>query len=160
MYTSLCVFIMSRTRIIVNPHSTVAWKSRNSLLESSCSHLNVHFTSWKVSVFQVFLVSIFPHSDWIFGPNIREHTNQKNSEYGHFSRSTCVHHQQNPSECPGKSNEPLSPISLNKWHWKKWFKTLTPKKSLFHGKNSNLQTFGNSLKIFLEGGPFTSEQKK
>ena len=32
-------------------------------------------TAWKVSVFVVFLVRIFPHTD------------QKNSEYGHFSRS-------------------------------------------------------------------------
>ena len=32
--TWLCVFIMSRTSLRVNPHSTVAWKSRNSLLEA------------------------------------------------------------------------------------------------------------------------------
>ena len=52
-------------------------------------------TDWKVSVFGDFLVGIFPHSDWIlrdteyisvFGPNM-ENTDQKNSEYGHFSGS-------------------------------------------------------------------------
>ena len=49
-------------------------------------------TMWKVSVFRVFLVRIFPHSDWIrreteYSVQMRENTNQKNSEYGHFSRS-------------------------------------------------------------------------
>ena len=39
-------------------------------------------TAWKVSVFGVILVRIFPHSDWI-----RENTDQNISEYGHFSRS-------------------------------------------------------------------------
>ena len=38
----------------------------------------------KESVFGVFLVLIFPHSDWI-----RENTDQKNSEDGHFLRSVC-----------------------------------------------------------------------
>ena len=33
------------------------------------------FTAWNVFIFGVFLVRIFPHSD------------QKNSEYGHFLRS-------------------------------------------------------------------------
>ena len=36
------------------------------------------YTAWKVSVFGVFLVRIFPHSD------------QKNFEYGYFSRSDGV----------------------------------------------------------------------
>ena len=44
------------------------------------------FTAWKVSVFGVFLVGIFPHSDWIW-----ENMDQKNSEYGHFSRSVYYH---------------------------------------------------------------------
>ena len=53
----------------------------------------------KVSLFVVFLVCIFPYSDWIlrdtsylsvFSPNT-ENTEQKNSEYGHFLRieSSC-----------------------------------------------------------------------
>ena len=37
---------------------------------------------WKVSVFGVFLVRIFPNLDWI-----PENRDQKNSEYEHFSRS-------------------------------------------------------------------------
>ena len=51
------------------------------------------YTAWKVSVFGVFLVRIFPHSDWIRrdtanaakSVQIRENTDQKNSEYGYFS---------------------------------------------------------------------------
>ena len=39
-------------------------------------------TAWRVPVFGVFLIRIFPHSDWI-----RENTDQINSKYGHFSRS-------------------------------------------------------------------------
>ena len=39
-----------------------------------------------MSVFWVFLARIFPHSDWIQGD-----TDQKNSEYGHFSRiDNCI----------------------------------------------------------------------
>ena len=58
------------------------------------------FTVWKVIVFGVFLVHIsrirpeygeiriiFPYS-----VQMRENTNQKNSEYGHFSRSDCEIH--------------------------------------------------------------------
>ena len=33
-YIWLYVFIMSRTRFIVNPHSTAAWMSRKPLLEA------------------------------------------------------------------------------------------------------------------------------
>ena len=44
------------------------------------------YTGWKVSVFEVFLVHIFPYSDWIRRDlvRMREITDQKNSEYGHF----------------------------------------------------------------------------
>ena len=49
-----------------------------------------HVTAWKVSVFGIFLVRIFPYSDWIrrdasylsvFSPNAGN-AEQKNSEYG------------------------------------------------------------------------------
>ena len=49
-------------------------------------------TVWKVSVFGVFLVGIFPHSDWtqrdteIFSPNAGKYK-PENFKYGHFSRS-------------------------------------------------------------------------
>ena len=55
------------------------------------------FTAQKVSLFGVFLVRIFPHSDWIrrvrsififlYIDSKCENTDQKNSEYGCFSRS-------------------------------------------------------------------------
>ena len=57
-------------------------------------------STWKVSVFFVFLVHIFPHSDWIWEiPSISmdsvrmlESTDQKNSKYGDFlhSDSWCL----------------------------------------------------------------------
>ena len=45
-----------------------------------------------MSVFGIFVVRIFPHSDlirrYLGNPvKIRENTDQKNSKYGHFSRS-------------------------------------------------------------------------
>ena len=50
-----------------------------------------------MSVFAVFLVRIVPHSDWIrrdtdylYLDQMQENTDQKNSEYGHFSRSELV----------------------------------------------------------------------
>ena len=39
-----------------------------------------------MSVFGVFLLRIFVHSNWILNPN----AGQKNTEYGHFSRSDAV----------------------------------------------------------------------
>ena len=47
------------------------------------------FTAWKVSVFEVFLVRIFPHLDWL-RRDTPKNTNQKNPEYRHFSRSVYV----------------------------------------------------------------------
>ena len=40
-----------------------------------------------MSVFGVFTVRIYTHSDWIMRIRMRENTVQKNSEYEHFSRS-------------------------------------------------------------------------
>ena len=53
------------------------------------------FTAWKVSVFGVILVHIFPHSDRIRRgtpylsvlSQMQENKGQNNSEYGHFLRS-------------------------------------------------------------------------
>ena len=44
--------------------------------------MGIAITAWKVSVLEVILVRIFPHS-----VRMLEKTNQNNSEYGHFSRS-------------------------------------------------------------------------
>ena len=55
-------------------------------------------TAWKVSVFGVILIRIFAYSDWIrrdteyqsicpYSVQMRENTDQNNSEYGHFLRS-------------------------------------------------------------------------
>ena len=44
-------------------------------------------SAWKVSVFGVILVRIFPHSDWIqYSVRMRENADQNNSEYGYLSR--------------------------------------------------------------------------
>ena len=51
-------------------------------------------TAWKVSVFGVILVRIFPHSDWIrrdpYLVQMLENTDQNNSEYGNFLRSVLM----------------------------------------------------------------------
>ena len=57
-------------------------------------------TAWKMSVFGVILVRIFPHSEWIqrdtpYLPVFRlnaGNTDQNNSEYGHFLRSLKPKH--------------------------------------------------------------------
>ena len=54
-------------------------------------------TTWKVSVFEVILVRIFPYPDWIrrdisISPYLvwmRENADQNNSEYRHILRSLC-----------------------------------------------------------------------
>ena len=45
------------------------------------------YTAWKVSLFGVFLVHNFPHLTSPYSVQMRENTDQKNSEYRHFSRS-------------------------------------------------------------------------
>ena len=55
----------------------------------------VRNTAWKVSVFGVFLVRIFPNLDWMrrnteYSIRMRENKNQKSSEYGPFSRSAML----------------------------------------------------------------------
>ena len=52
-------------------------------------------TAWKMSLFGVFLVCIFSHLDWIgrdtqYSVQMREKMDQKNPEYGHFSRSNYM----------------------------------------------------------------------
>ena len=52
-----------------------------------------HDTAGKVSVFGVFSVRIYQHSDNIspYSVWMRENTDKKNSEYGHFSRSATLY---------------------------------------------------------------------
>ena len=64
----------------------VCWESTWSFFEIGLC------TAWKVSVFGVIRVRIFPHSDWIlrispYSFRMRENTYQNNSEYGHFLHS-------------------------------------------------------------------------
>ena len=64
----------------------------------------LNIMTWKVSVFWVILVLIFPHSDWIrrdtpylfvsispYSVQIRENADQSNSEWGHFLRSIWMY---------------------------------------------------------------------
>ena len=62
---------------------------------SHISHILIPYTAWKVSIFGVILVRIFPHLDWIrrdtqylsvLSPNVGK-CRPDNSEYGHFLRS-------------------------------------------------------------------------
>ena len=65
----------------------------------SISSMLLLYIAWKVSLFGVILVRIFPHSGWIgeipsisrsislYSFQMRENADQKNSEYGHFLRS-------------------------------------------------------------------------
>ena len=50
------------------------------VFESSCSHLTV-------TIFRVFLVRIFPHSDWIRRVTEQKIRTRKNSDCGHCPRS-------------------------------------------------------------------------
>ena len=45
-HNPLYVLIMSRTRFRVNPHSIVAWMSRNSLLEAGAKFWNLSDCNW------------------------------------------------------------------------------------------------------------------
>ena len=71
-----------------------------SLMRSSShtSHILITYTAWKLSVFGVILVRIFPHFDWIrrdsqylsvLSPNAGKCW-PDNSEYGHFLRSAIL----------------------------------------------------------------------
>ena len=63
--------------------ATISWVADSLLLRRSLK---------TITVFGVFLVSIFQHSNWIrrdtpYSVRMRENKYQKNSEYRHFSRS-------------------------------------------------------------------------
>ena len=68
---------------------SIVFIKKNLSDQSKRLHVNkVYYTTWKVSLFGVFLVRIFLHSDWIRGDNpysvlLWENTDQENSEYGH-----------------------------------------------------------------------------
>ena len=51
-----------------------------TILRLLLSGKHVTYTAWKMFIFGVVLVHIFPYSVWM-----RQNTDQKNSEYGHFS---------------------------------------------------------------------------
>ena len=64
------------------------------LITINCVITDITLTAWTVSVFGVFLVRNFAHSDRIrrIFPNsvrMRENMDQKHSGYGHFSGSNC-----------------------------------------------------------------------
>ena len=61
----LYVLVMSRTRFRVNPHSIVAWMSRNSLLEAGAKSEEIRTggsgfgSSWELFVVSPFVSSVF-----------------------------------------------------------------------------------------------------
>ena len=72
----------------------ITWKTDYCVI--SIGHDCTADTALKASVFGVFLVRIFPNSDWIrrdiysvyiYPVQMRENNDQKNSKYGHFSPS-------------------------------------------------------------------------
>ena len=72
------------------------WQKQKISWRSILFLQNITFqcTAWKVSALGVFLVSIFQHLEWIRRDTLyfsmfirmRENADQKNCEYGHFSR--------------------------------------------------------------------------
>ena len=65
--------------------SAVLWFN-GAQLEQYADMSCVKLTAWKASVFGVFLICIISP----FSFRIRENMDQKNSEYGHFSRSDYI----------------------------------------------------------------------
>ena len=70
---------------------------------------------WKVSIFGVFLVLIFPHLYWMqilcispYSVRMRESTDQKTSKYGHFPR--CAH-----THCPIKFRCHGEKVKVKTW---------------------------------------------
>ena len=77
---------------------TESWRRSMRLTVLECTGIETalscdYGTAWKTSAFQVILVHIFPHSDWIrreilrtspYSVQMRENTDQNNSEYRRF----------------------------------------------------------------------------
>ena len=77
---------------------TESWRRSMRLTMLECTGIETalscgYGTAWKTSAFQVILVHIFPHSDWIrreilrtcpYSVQMRENTDQNNSEYRRF----------------------------------------------------------------------------
>ena len=94
LYSQICVkFVSDSLQILFNFTSKPAFFLRLSI------HLRklftpFSFTVWKMFVFGVVLVCIFAHLDWIgifhisqYSVQMRENTDQNNSEYRHFLHS-------------------------------------------------------------------------
>ena len=90
------VYNLIVTRLFNNDTFWDLVTSRLNISERPCIIYLEKRTVWKVPVFTVLLVRFFPHSDWIrsdilyrspYSVQMRESTDQKNSEYGHFLRS-------------------------------------------------------------------------
>ena len=83
-------FYKMRVRFLTRVNQNYLDKKILSIYEtkSECTIIEEN-TSWKVSIFGVILVRIFPRLDWIwrdtkYSVRMRKNADQNNSEYGHF----------------------------------------------------------------------------
>ena len=65
------------------------WTGKISWIAHTVTLTPCNITAWRMSLFRVFLIRIFAHSEWIrrdreYSVRMRENVDQKNSEYGHF----------------------------------------------------------------------------
>ena len=95
-FAVFCFLVTSVLRFILLPYyrrpmqQTMRW----SLLFEQL--VEISHIAWKMSVFGVIQVAIFPHLDWEilfifpYSVQMRENADQNNSEYGHLLRSVTI----------------------------------------------------------------------
>ena len=66
---------------LTKKHFILEWETASQI------RMCMYITAWKVSVFGVFLVSIFPLRISPYSVRMRKDTDQKNAKYGHSSRN-------------------------------------------------------------------------
>ena len=66
----------------------LCWRRKTKMFSSDNSDTTATSTTWKVSVFGIFLVSIFPHG--VFSPNVGKYGPEKHHIYN--SKSLWVHY--------------------------------------------------------------------
>ena len=75
LFSSLFILVQYFSWKVRQRPTTITLEHKYVMKTDNLNLKHVAVAAWKMSVFRVFLVGIFPHSD------------RKNSEHGHFSRS-------------------------------------------------------------------------
>ena len=115
-------FVSQKSRLNIDSFSL---NESHQFLKCNLNDKIIHFTTWKVSVFRVFLIRIFPHSDWIwrgtenlflFSANAGKYEPEKLQIWTLFKQCLVVYASANWTFVSQKSRLNIDSFSLNESH--------------------------------------------